>query len=155
MELKRDLLRKGKKSVFRIVLGIVFLLISIAWIAVRFIEHQSVTFFDWFYAGIMFMNGVVHATEGFGFSFASLTGKAFIHINSHKILLKKGVFFIEQGILWSDIKRIDYKLIQYQIVLKNEKTETLDISKLEYSLVKEIKETISFIAKEKGIAICN
>jgi hypothetical protein len=155
MELKRDLFRNGKKSVFRIVLGILFLLISVAWFVIRIIDNQRVSFFDWFYASIMFVNGLVHATEGFGFSFLNLTGTTFIHITTDKIQLKKGVFLKEQIILWSDIKRIDYKLIQYLIVLKNEKTETLNISKLEYSLVKEIKETISLIAKEKDIEIRN
>ena len=153
MVFRRNLFRKGKKSVFRIILGLLFLIISFAWIEVRIIEHHGITPFDWIYTVFMTINGIVHTVEGLGFSFASLTGLAFIEIDEDRILIKKSAFSKDQVIFWDDIKTIDYKLIRFRIVLKNEESLILDFSKLEYSLVKDIKEAININANEKGIFI--
>jgi len=151
MELKKDLLKKEKKSVFRIILGILFFVISIFWIADRIMDNLIIQPFDWLYTGIFALNGIVHTIEGFGFSIARLFGKAFVLIDSERISIKLGIIDKEQNVYWKDIKAIDYKLNKFRVENIDNTNKTLDLSKLDYVLKKEIKEIIACIAKDKNI----
>src|SRR5665647_1952385 len=104
MELKRDLLKKGGKSLLRISFGIIFFVLSILWIGIRVRDHQIITAFDWLYAGLFALNAIGHSVEGFGFPLARLFGKAFILINEERISIKTGISKKEQCIDWKDIK---------------------------------------------------
>ena len=88
MELKIDLLENPKKSFFRIVLGVLFIVLSCVWIMIRITHKEVISLFDWFYFGIFAINGIFHTAEGLGFFF----GKAYILINPELISLKAGVF---------------------------------------------------------------
>ncbi len=153
MEINRDLLRKEKKSVFRIIIGILFLVISVFWIIDRKINSQIIRPFDWFYTGIFVLNGIVHSIEGFGFSLAKLFGKAFVIIDKDRIAIKTSVLDKEQKVFWIDIKSIESKLNKYQVLKTNDTNLTIDFSKFDYALAKNIKETIRGIANEKGIGV--
>jgi hypothetical protein len=153
MELKRDLLVIQKKSVFRISMGILFIVISIVWIVDLMIESKTDRLFDWLYFGLFFLNGIVFSIEGFGFSVSRLLGKAFIMIDNERIVLKPGVLVKEQNILWQDINSISNRPVRCQIARIDGTTVTLNLSKLDYSLVKEIKSTINEIANEKGLEV--
>ena len=153
MELKRDLLVIQQKSVFRISMGILFFIISIAWIVDLAISGNSKSPFDWFFFVIFVLNGLVHSIEGFGFSLARLFGKAFILIDNERIAIKTGVLAREQSISWVDIKSISYKPIRFKVARKDDTSMTFNLSKLDYSLVKDIKNTINVIADEKGLLI--
>lgn len=97
------------------------------------------------------MNGIIHTVEGFGFSLARLFGKAFILVDNEKIAIKIGVLAKEQNISWMDIKSISYKPIRFKVAKNDNTSFTFNLSKLDYSLIKEIKSTINAIAKEKGL----
>jgi len=153
MELKRDLLVIEKKSITRIVFGILFFAISIVWIIDKKVTGQIISSFDWLLFVIFLLNGIVHTVEGFGFSLARLFGKAFILIDNEKIGIKKEVLSKEQNISWTDIKAISYKPIRFKVVKNDNTSFTFNLSKLDYSLIKEIKSTINEIAKEKGLHI--
>ncbi|WP_423130150.1 hypothetical protein [Gaoshiqia sp. Z1-71] len=115
MEFKKDLLKKEEKSTFRIILGILFFVISIVWVADRIMDDLIIRPFDWLYTGVFALNGVVHTLEGFGFSIASLFGKAFVLIDNERISIKPGIRNKEQNIYWNSIKTIDYRLNKYHI----------------------------------------
>ncbi len=151
MELKKDLLKKEKKSIFRIILGILFFVISILWITDRIIDNLTIRPFDWLYTGIFALNGVVHTIEGFGFSIARLFGKAFIMIDNERISIKRGITEKEQKIYWKSIKTIDYKLNKFRVQNMDNTSMTLDLSKFDYSLKNEIRGIIDCIAKDKNI----
>jgi hypothetical protein len=151
MELKKDLLKKERKSVFRVILGILFFAISIFWITDRIMDNLIIRPFDWFYTGIFTLNGLVHTIEGFGFSIARLFGKAFVLIDNEQISIKLGIIDKEQNIYWKDIKVIDYKLNKFHIENIDNTSKTLDLSKLDYTLKNKVKEIISGIAKDKNI----
>lgn len=153
MELKRDLLKIEKKSVFKIIVGMLFFVISIAWIVDKNINDQIIRPFDWLLLGIFVLNGVVHSIEGFGFSLARLFGKAFILIDNERIVIKTGVFAKEQNVSWQDIKSIANNPIRCQIARNDGTSVTLKLSKLDYSLIKDIKSTIIVFAKEKGLEV--
>jgi len=151
MELKRDLLKFEKKSVFRIILGLLFLIIAVIWLAEKEINLQMVRPFDWVFFGIFLLNGVVHSVEGFGFSIAQLFGRAFVLIDDSKIAIKTSFFSKEQHIAWQEIKSISNKPVRCQITRNEGTSLTLNLSKLDYLLIKDIKATIEYIAKEKGV----
>lgn len=151
MELKKDLLKKEKKSVFRIILGILFFAISLYWITDRIVANLIIRPFDWLYTGIFALNGVVHTIEGFGFSIARLFGNAFVRIDNERISIKLRIFDKEQNVYWDSIKAIDYKLNKYQIQNLDNTSLTLDLSKLDYALKNDIKTIIDSIAKDKNL----
>lgn len=151
MELKRDLLKIEKKSVFRIILGLLFLVISIIWIAEKEINLQMIRPFDWVFFGIFLLNGVVHSVEGFGFSLARLFGSAFVLVDDAKIAIKTSVFAKEQNIAWQEIKSISSKPVRYQITRNDGTLITLNLSKFDYLLIKDIKATVESIAIDKGV----
>ncbi len=70
MEFKTD-----KKSTFHITLGSIFFLISLIWVLDRNLNDLTIRPFDWFYSGIMMINGAINIIQGLGFSFAKLFGK--------------------------------------------------------------------------------
>lgn len=155
MELKKDLLKKDKKSVFRIILGILFVAISIIWIADKITSDSIIRPFDWLYSGIFMLGGVIHTFEGFGFSLAKLFGKAFVLIDSNQISIKLGLSDKEQKIYWKDIKAIGYKFNKFQIQKHDNTNINLNLSKVDYALKNEIKEVIETIAKNKNILLNN
>lgn len=153
MELKRDLLIIQKKSVFRITMGILFFVISIAWIVDKEVNGQIISLLDGLFLGIFVMNGLVHSIEGFGFSLARLFGEAYIQIDSERIAVKTGVLKKEQNICWKDIKSISYKPIRFKVAKNDDTSMAFNLSKLDYSLIKEIKRAIIEIANEKGLEV--
>ena len=60
--------KKESKSVPRIILGIIFLVLAIGWLTNKVIDNQSISLFDWGYSGIFALNGLIHVIEGLGFS---------------------------------------------------------------------------------------
>jgi len=153
MELQRDLLIIQKKSVFRMSIGILFFVISITWIVDKAYNSQIINLLDGLLLGIFVLNGFVHSIEGFGFPLARLFGKAYIQIDSERIAVKTGVLTKEQSVSWQDIKSISYKPIRYKVVKNDDTSMAFDLSKLDYSLIKEIKSAIVEIANKKGLEV--
>jgi len=152
MELKIDLLeKKRKKSLFRIILGIAFVIIASLWVIIRLVEEKTITPFDWFYSGILLFNGVINFVEGLGYSFERFFGKAYILINSEAISVKASIYDKNQSINWSDIKTIDYKLNKYEVKKTDHTSMIINLSNFDYLSINEIKKAISHYAKEKNI----
>ena len=149
-DFKKDLLDKKGKSTFRIVTGILFLVLSITWVIIRIVYNQIIRPFDWLYFGLFALNGVMHLYEGFGFSIAGLFGKAYVSIDDKLISIKPGITKKEQNIYWKDIKTIDYKTNKYIVKNTDNTAITLDMSIFDYVLKNEIKGIIDSIAKRKN-----
>ena len=154
MEIYKDFLRI-EKSKLRIVFGVLMIIFSIIIIPVKEVASEELSFLDWGLVVVFALNGILHITEGIGFSSNKLFGKAFILINNEKITIKTNVFAKEKTIYWSEIKTISYKINNYSFVTKNEKLLTLNLSKLDYFLVKNIKESVNVLAKKNKLEINN
>lgn len=153
MELKIDLFIKEEKSAFRVVVGVLFILVSIAWIISRNLKNQYVDAFDWSYCGILFLNGIAHILGGLGLPIIRLFGESYIRIDEQKLSVKTSILSRDRSILWDDIKRIDYKLNRFKVIKTNDTTLTLDFSKIEYAILKDAKEIITTIAKTKKVPV--
>ena len=153
MEYKRDLFKGNDKSIFRLILGFAFLVISILWIITRMFENDLIRPFDWFYSSIFALNGVAHIFMGFGTSIERFIGKSFVHIDNDTISFKFGAFEKEQKIYWQDILSIDYVPHHLTIHMKDSSTKLFSLTKLDSSCISNIKETISKIATVKKIKL--
>ena len=152
MELKIDLLKIEKKSVFRIVLGIVFLVLFILWIIEKSKGHYlHIGFLDWVVVATMLLNGIIHTLGGFGFSISRFFGRSFIDINEQSITIKLRIFEKEQHLEWPDIKAMEYMANKYRVTKNDGTYGILDLSKMEYLLKQEAKTVIAEIAAGKEI----
>ena len=148
MELKIDLLEKSKKSLFRIVLGVLFFVIACAWISIRIIYQEDIRGFDWLYFGIWALGGIIHIIGG---AMERFFGKAYVLIDSELISFQQGIYKKEQTVYWNNIKSINYKPNQFRIKKTDDTTVIISLFEIDYSLKNKIKETIACIAKEKNI----
>jgi len=154
MELKINLLKRGKKAPFGIVFGIICILIGIAFLISNNKVKGTSNLFDWIYAGCLALIGIPHLIEGLGtYSFDRLFGKAYVLVNAESILLKADVWSKKQFVNWSDVKSIDYKLNKFEIKKIDGATMIIDLTEFSYRLVIEIKQAIIGIAEEKNIQI--
>jgi hypothetical protein len=154
MELKIDLLKGKKKAPFRIVFGIVFVLLGIVVLFSKIKANGTANLFDWIYSGLFAFLGITHIVEGFGaYSFDRLFGNAYVLINSESISLKASVWSKKQFVNWSDVKTVDYRLNKFEIEKTDGSKMVIDLFEFNYRLVIEVKQTINHIAKEKNIQI--
>jgi uncharacterized membrane protein len=66
MRKEQDFESPKEKSIFRIVLGILFFVIAFTWIALRLVDGESIRVFDWIYTLVFALQGFVHTYEGLG-----------------------------------------------------------------------------------------
>ncbi len=153
MELKIDLLKNEIKSQFRLIVGILLLMASISMVFIKLKDNPLASIWDWLFALVLFLSGISSILGGAGFAFARMFGRSFIHIDEHFISIKSGLFEKEQKFMWSEIKSMEYMANRYRIILNNDAQAILNLSKMEYLLKMEVKNTISNIAAGKGIKI--
>jgi hypothetical protein len=151
MEFNKNLLKTPKKSKVRIIFGIAFIVFSCIWISLRLMDNLPIRFFDWLYSGVFSLNGVIHIMAGFGYSIEGVFGKAFIKIDSEFINVKLGSFEKESKISWQAITSIDYKPTLFRIHKIDNTTQVVEIEKLDYSGIQEVKDVISKIAEDKKL----
>ncbi len=152
-EMRIELLQETQKSKFKIVLGILTLLVAILWIPVRLYENISVTIFDWIYVIIFLLNGLNLTMLGLGIDFERLIGKSFIHIGEQVLKIKPGVFAKEQSIRWDNIDSIACKPTSITFIRNDTSSYLLKLENLEYLTAKKIKVLIYNTAKKKDITI--
>lgn len=151
MELKKDLLAKQKKSIFRIVIGILFIVFAGAWLVIRIAEDEKIRAFDWGYSIVFMLNGIFHIITGLGYNINSLFGNAFVLINRELISIKPQFNKKEETIYWSDIKFIDFKYHQL-IIKKNDNTNLkVELEDLTYDTKRDIKTILSKLSEDKSI----
>jgi hypothetical protein len=154
MEFKKNLLENDeKKSIYRILVGFIFIALSIAWIYTRYTDNQPIRVFDWLYFGFFALNGTIHLIEGFGIPITLFFGKAYISINKENIIVKSRIFEKEQRIAWNEIVSIEFKPTRILFIIINNTQMNIDYSKLEYEIVIKIKESLNLFAKEKNIEL--
>lgn len=151
MEYYKDLLRKNKNSKAQLILGIIFLLISIFWIISKYIDHTHIRIFDWIYSIFFFLNGAVQILEGIGISSNKIFGKAYLRINADFIDIKPIIFEKSQKILWDDINEIEIKSSSIVIAPTIGKHLIINYGTLDFKTVSEIKEKIISVARSKNI----
>ena len=153
MQYYKDLLKENKRSKFRVFIGLSFLVVAVVWITIKQTENEPIKMFDWIYSGIFALNALVHTIGGLGYPIEGLFGKAFIKVDDNIIEFKFGVFEKEKTVDWENIRAIDYKANQLLIAKNDDSHLTIALSKLEYSMVQEIKNILTALANKKGVKV--
>jgi hypothetical protein len=151
MELKKDLLAIEKKSIFRMLLGVLFLLIAGHRPIFIIFENAKITTFDWVYIWVFALNGVLHIVEGYGYSLTKLFGRAFIVINNELISAKTKINREEVTVYWKDIKCIDFSYSKLVSVKADNTKLNIAIGDLTYDTKKAMKVSIAQIMEDKKI----
>jgi hypothetical protein len=63
--------RTHQRSTFRIVLGVILLLLGFSVIVARKLDGLTVSYFDWIYTFVFLINGVYHLFIGLGYRLVS------------------------------------------------------------------------------------
>jgi len=146
----KDLLKNKDKSIFRLILGVTFLVISVAWIIIKLTKNELIKPVDWFFSATFALNGLAYVFEGFGISIERFFGKAFVHIDNDSISIKLNVFKKEQKLYWQDIQSIYYKPYIFTFKMTNG-TNVFPFTKFGNSCITEIKHMILKNADSKKI----
>ncbi len=152
MEIHQDLLRI-EKSNFRIILGVLSLILAITFFMIEMIDNGSMSTFYFIYFLFFFLNGIVNIIEGKGISSSKFFGKAYILINKEKVLIKKSILNKEKSVYWNEIESIRLASNNFVFETFNKELLTIKLSEFNYSLIQKIKETVGNIAKENNIEI--
>ena len=151
MEYYRNLLKNNSKSLFRLIVGILFLIGSIYIITDRIIDNKSIRLFDWSFSATFALNGFLHIFGGLGTSIERFFGKAFIQIDTNTINFKLEVYKKVQTIDWQDIQTIGYTPHSFIFQMKDRSTKLFPTTKLDISWVSDMEEIILRIADNKEI----
>ncbi|MBN1118883.1 MAG: hypothetical protein JXA77_16860 [Bacteroidales bacterium] len=153
MEYQIDLLKIKHKSTYRVVIGVIFVVITFFWVFNKLIGNPESTWFDFVMTGILLLNGIVHISGGLGFPFESLLGKAYIQVDDKSFLYKPAIYEKEDRFDWVSIKSVEFK--SNKIIFNNtiDIQSTVSLAKINYSTLKKIKEAISINAAKNNIII--
>lgn len=148
----KDLLTK-RKSKFALVLGIIFLVVSVSSIPIKLAEKNTLSTFDWIYFIVFFLNGIYWIIAlGLGLQVEGIFGKAYIRIDNEKIVFKTGVIEKLHEISWNEINSIEYNSSCFIIKRKNRSDYKIRVSNLESSTIQEIKALVDEISQSKNIS---
>jgi len=158
-ELNINLLHSPGRSLFRRVLGGLYILMGVSWLILRIVSQEPIIniatlrFLDFIYTGFFVLAGIIYIIEGFGISISSWFGQAFIKIDMTSICIKKGIFLKQWKLLWSDIEQVDYKVIKIQFTLTDGSHQELNYDYMAFEHIQEVKRTIHVISREKSIIV--
>ncbi len=153
MELNIDLIPKRKRSNFFLAMGVIAIILAITYFTLRM--HGDTEKFNSFLPMMlyMFVYGIFGILNGLGYSIEKFFGSAYVQIDEERIAIKTGVWTKEQSIPWNNIKSMEYKTNWFKITDLNGISSKLILSDLEFKVLIETRDTINFIAAEKGISI--
>jgi hypothetical protein len=154
MEIHIDLLKNRSKSIPMIILGLAaFGFLAFILIYSHYVRtyHYAPLFDDMQYA-ILILIGVFFTYAGFGFSFLKLFGKAFVIIDKERIIIKTNVIGKEHRAQWSEIKSVRFDINQNLLIDTHYESQFINLSKLNYDIIKDMKKAIYRIAAERGLS---
>ena len=151
MELEKDLLAKQKKSIFKIVLGILLIVFAGAWLFIRIAEDEKIRVFDWGYSIVFMLNGIFHIITGLGYNINGWFGKAFILINNEMISIKPQFNKKKETVYWNDIQFIDFKYHQLTIKKADNTNLKIELADLSFETKQDIKTILSKLTEDKSI----
>ena len=153
MEYSKDLLQTTQKPKWAGFMGVLSLLLALAWLPVQWIEKNSLSGFDGVFTLVFLFNGMALIMAGKGKSLERIFGKAYLKLNDQEIILKPGIFDKERRIPWEELGKLDYKPNRYEFGLKNGERVKLSLVRLNYDDIQELKRMIKTLAEQKSIQL--
>ena len=153
MEYFKNLHLYSSRSNFKLIFGIIFLIVSVAWLLEKYVQGENPNWFDFVLAAIMFLNGVLHLSFGVGYSLEGIFGKAFIRINDQEIVVKPSAFENRQQMDWREVHCVNFDYSQIVVDGINKNHISIFTSDLDSASEKELKALMQDIAVRKGIGV--
>ncbi|MDK2977903.1 MAG: hypothetical protein PWP52_617 [Bacteroidales bacterium] len=152
MKYYKDLHPQPESNKFHLILGILFIILSIALIITNFVEDGFLTIFNWFYSFILFLNGVVILLQYRGINIDRIFGKKFIRVTPEQICYKPTHRSKEQIVNWKEVEAIKFNIYSVDIISHS---HTLNISYQSQSFqdIQLFKQTILQSAEQKSIPV--
>ena len=146
-ELYFDLIRRYPRNIFRITMGILLLA------AVGYFLIKQDQFFSTTHLVIFTFGGLYYLLMGLGINPITVWGKAFIKVNQSVIEIKPSMFAKAITYSWSNIKEVQIKVTGIRLLLDAGDAHEMEYQKMDEESIKELKQTIVAISKEKGIKL--
>lgn len=146
-QLHINLRHKYKVNYIRIAMGFILM----ALIVVAFIRDTA--FFKPLHLALFSIASLYYIAMGFGFNPFTFWGKAYININTTNIEIKPSIFQKPTLLQWQNCKQVSINVSSIRFSENNATTLEFDYQKMEPDSIKELKQAIISICKEKGIAL--
>ncbi|PKP10418.1 MAG: hypothetical protein CVU09_07140 [Bacteroidetes bacterium HGW-Bacteroidetes-4] len=116
-------------------------------------RKKSLSAFDWAYTLVFTFNAIALLMAGIGYSVERLLGRAYLKIDAREITLKPGILKKERSLEWEQLNGLDYKPNCYEFLLKNGERVKLNLYKLRFEEIQELKRVIKILATQNNIAL--
>ena len=134
-------LDKKKRSVPRMIFGVISVVFAVVWLVVN---KNDLTFFNIIYSVFFFLSGIGHYYEGAGNYFSiKFFGKSFIELNDEVFKIKLPGRNPLLDFAWGNVKSLKVGLVNIELIDKDDKLHQVDLSKLDYEIVVELKKYLS------------
>ena len=155
MKLYIDFLQKGKKSKYKIFLGITFVILGITYFISKIYlestsEFGSVGVIDYLFLLFFIFLGIVFIFRGIGNPLESKIGKAFISVDEQNICIKKSIIGKEVVYSWDKIESVHFGTNRFFI---NDDEILTDPEKITNEEFLKLRSLVNQIMLSKGIEI--
>ena len=149
MLLNRNIKENNKNAFYHLVIGLIFIGMTL-WVYFKGENKPNgVDQFDWVYIFIFGMVGVFFSFKGL----SSIFRKAYILVDEERIAIKPDETTKSETILWNDIEAIRQVEKNFEILKKDGSSYIIYFSYFNYENAGDLKEAIIDMASTKGISI--
>ncbi|HKJ31539.1 MAG TPA: hypothetical protein VKA34_06905 [Balneolales bacterium] len=135
-------LNQRKKSRKRTIFGAIEILFAFFFLD-YLIFFEKMNWFYNFYFFFFLLSGMIHFFEGLGKPVEDFIGKSFIRISDDRLEVKLKKLQEGFSVSWNQIQSLKVGVIKVEIIDRNNKNYTIDLSHLSYPNVLEVKEVLT------------
>ncbi len=149
MVLDRNIKGNNKNAFYHLVIGLIFIGMTL-WVYSKGIKKPNgVDQFDWVYIFIFGMVGLWFMYKSLNF----VLRKAYIRVDDEKISIKPDEISKSETIYWTDIVAIRQVKKNYEVLKKDQTSYTIFFSYFNYENAADLKNAIREMSAKKGIPI--
>jgi hypothetical protein len=149
-----SLQQKQNRSKYRIVMGIISILIGIGLPIYSAIYEPLLNKFGWVFSLLFIVNGIIYFLAGLGITLPELMGKkTYLIFDEDEIRFKTSNFDKETILKADHIRKIVFQTKFNDFILKDNQIVKMYLTGFEYALIQEIKEGITEYARINGISV--
>ncbi len=153
LEFYDDLNPKQRTHPFRVIVGVISLLLSFIWLYESLQKGASLSLFSLGFFLFLLIIGVWHILEGAGIQVNRIFGNACIRINEEMIYIRGQLFGPAITLQWEMVKSITLKPYKVEVLDSHGQCMEFDFSRLDYKQMENLKEVLHVMAQKKEIGV--
>jgi len=155
-EIKQQLISPPAKSIVRVIVASIALLIGIAMIILTVIPSQEqLPLSALLLACYLIPFSIYHLLEGIGISVRTMLGAAYLKINNETISIKQTSFSSLKQIKWDNVRKVRITLFSILFYDEEDKPTEIRYDNLDYSLIQRLKKLVRYFSEQRNILIIN